>query len=248
LLRLTADEALFALDPRHRNALYNLITEPHLTIEPKFIGVYQANNHINIDVISNADHFIPVSGTARRFFVPPVSSDRANDHEYFGKIAAQLHDGGYEALLHHLLHEVDIRDFNVRAVPKTAALEEQKAYSRKGVDLLVEKVCNEARVPCQYYSDYPEFSRGNDYWDHGFDAYISRNADRELSRMGALAVKRKLRDEWECTTGKPSRKIVDGKRESGVWWPPLTKLRALFVAKFGEQAWLCPKDRKWRTD
>ena len=28
LLRLTADEALFARDPRHRNALYDLITEP----------------------------------------------------------------------------------------------------------------------------------------------------------------------------------------------------------------------------
>ena len=62
LLRLTADEALFALDPRHRNALYNLITEPRITIEPKFIDAYTADNHLNIDVISNAQHFLPVSG------------------------------------------------------------------------------------------------------------------------------------------------------------------------------------------
>ena len=35
LLRLTADEALFVGDPRHRNALFGLITEPTITIEPK---------------------------------------------------------------------------------------------------------------------------------------------------------------------------------------------------------------------
>ena len=58
--------------------------------------------------------------------------------------------GGYEALLYHLLHEVDVRDFNVRAVPKTAALLEQAAYSRKGLDLLVEKACHEAVVPCAW--------------------------------------------------------------------------------------------------
>lgn len=130
LLRLTADEALFAGDPRQRNALYNLITEPLLTVEPKFIGVYTAPNYLNIDIISNAKHFIPVSGTARRFMVPKVSPDRANDHDYFNKIRTQLNDdGGYEALLYHLLYEIDIRDFNVRAVPKTAGLLDQKLAS-----------------------------------------------------------------------------------------------------------------------
>jgi hypothetical protein len=54
LLRLTADEALFALNPLHRNALYNLITEPQITIEPKFVNAYPADNYLNIDVISNA--------------------------------------------------------------------------------------------------------------------------------------------------------------------------------------------------
>ena len=150
LLRLTADEALFALNPHHRNALYSLITEPDLTIEPKFIGAYSAPNHLNIDIISNQEHYVPVSGTARRFFVPSVSEDRAGDHQYFQAITAQLNDGGFEALLYHLLHEIDVTDFNVRAVPKTAALAEQAAYSRKGVDLLVEKACNEGQVPCSH--------------------------------------------------------------------------------------------------
>ena len=66
-MRLTADEALFAPDPKHRNALYNLITEPQITIEPKFVDAYSAKNYLNLDVISNASHFLPVSGTRDGF-------------------------------------------------------------------------------------------------------------------------------------------------------------------------------------
>ena len=47
LLRLTADEALFVGDHEHRNALFGLITEPTLTIEPKGCGVYTADNYLN---------------------------------------------------------------------------------------------------------------------------------------------------------------------------------------------------------
>jgi hypothetical protein len=36
-LKICADEALFVGDPRHRNALFTLVTEPTITVEPKFI-------------------------------------------------------------------------------------------------------------------------------------------------------------------------------------------------------------------
>jgi hypothetical protein len=238
LLRLTADEALFALDPRHRNALYSLITEPTNTIEPKFVDSYSARNFVNIDVISNARHFLPVSGTARRFFVPSVSSERANDHDYFRTILAQLNDGGYEALLWHLLHEIDIRDFNVRAVPKTAALAEQASYSRNGVELLVETACNEGRVPCQH-EQWPGFSDcAGQGKQRGFDYFVDHHSDHELRRLGALAVKRKLRSDWGCKTGKASRRTFGRQRTHGILWPPLPELRARFEARFGKQKWL----------
>jgi Bifunctional DNA primase/polymerase, N-terminal len=248
LLRLTADEALFALDPRHRNALYNLITEPHLTIEPKFVNVYKAANYLNIDVISNAEHFIPVSGTARRFMVPTVSVERANDHKYFAAVHSQLaNDGGYEALLYHLLHEIDIRDFNVRAVPKTAALREQIEYSRKGVDLLVEEACNLGRVPCTNQT-YPHFSDSSDYGQsRGFDYFIDHHPDLELRRLGSLKVKRRLAKQWGCVTGDSTRKQVNRIKVHGVIWPPLNELRAKFVEKYGEQVWLCPDIIAWQS-
>jgi hypothetical protein len=61
LLKLCADEALFVGDPRHRNALFSLITEPTLTIEPKNINAYKAANYLNIDITTNAKHFVPAS-------------------------------------------------------------------------------------------------------------------------------------------------------------------------------------------
>ncbi len=129
LLRLTADEALFVHNPEHRNALFGLITEPTLTIEPKGCGVYTADSYLNLSLTSNADHFLPVSGTARRFFIPTVSAARKQDFAYFAALKAELENGGYEALLYHLLHEVDLADFDVRKVPQTEELRQQRNHS-----------------------------------------------------------------------------------------------------------------------
>jgi hypothetical protein len=247
LLRLTADEALFAGNPQHRNALYGQITEPTITIEPKFIDAYNTENHLNIDILSNAAHYIPVSGTARRIFVPTVSPDHANDHEYFRKIAAQLNDRGYEALLYHLLHEIDIRDFNVRAVPRTAALAEQAAYSRRGIDLLVEMVCNERRVPWSF-DNFPDFSVTSGYEDRrGFDYFIDHHADKQLAGMKALTVKRRLVKEWGCTTGKTARRSFDGIQTTGIQWPPLAELRKRFERRHGRQKWLNADATDWQS-
>ncbi len=151
-LRLTADEALFVGNHEHRNALFGLITESKLTIEPKGCGVYTADNYLNTSVISNSKHFVPVSGTARRFFIPTLSIEHMQDFKYFEAIAYQLRsDGGYEALLYHLLNEVDLTDFNVRDVPKTAGLAEQAALGRRGIDGLVEEVCSTGRVPSEHW-------------------------------------------------------------------------------------------------
>ena len=44
LIKMCADEALFVGDPRHRNTLFSLITEPTIMIDPKFITAYSAPN------------------------------------------------------------------------------------------------------------------------------------------------------------------------------------------------------------
>jgi hypothetical protein len=42
--------------------------------------------------------------------------------------------------------------------------------------------------------------------DDGFDVLIERHHDASLRRMGPLMVKRILRDDWGCVTGKEARK------------------------------------------
>ena len=245
LIKLGADEALFVKDPRHRNALFSLITEPTVTIEPKNINVYSAPNYLNIDMTTNTSHFVPASRTARRFFIPTVSEDRVGDLEYFKKIEEQLKDGGYEALLYHLLYEVDLRDFDVRRVPKTAGLAEQVEYSRKGLDGLIEKICSEGRVPCAHYQ-WPGFSISNGYEaKQGFDYFVDNYHERELRDLGALKVKRQLRRDWLCKSGDEAKRRDGNDIIYGVKWPPLAKLRELFVERHGPQDWLHPDVSEW---
>ena len=76
-----------------------------------------------------------------------MSENRVGDFEYFNADRAQLKDGGYEALLYHLLYEVDLRGFEIRRVPKTAGLAEQVEYSRKGLDGWSRKSAAKAMCP-----------------------------------------------------------------------------------------------------
>lgn len=66
---------------------------------------------------------------AQIFFVPVVSIARLQDFVYFAELQEELDNGGYEALLHYLLHEVDLTGFNVRAVPQTEGLRQQRDQS-----------------------------------------------------------------------------------------------------------------------
>ena len=245
LLKLCADEALFVGDPRHRNALFSLITEPRVTIEPKFVNVYSAMSYLNIDITTNAKHFVPASRTARRFFIPTVSENRVGDLEYFKTIEKQLKEGGYEALLYHLLYEVDLRDFDVRRVPKTAGLTEQVEYSRKGLDGLIEKICSDGCVPCSYLA-WSGFSVSTGYEARqGFDYFIDSHVDRELRDLGALKVKRQLCKDWGCKSGDDARRRDGSDMVYGIKWPSLQELRRLFEERHGPQVWLHPEVVEW---
>ena len=125
---LFADEAFFAGDKQHIGVLKSLITESILTIEGKNMHVVQAPNYLHILMATNEEWAVPASLEARRFFVLNVPDDHRNDHKYFGAIWEQMENGGYEAMLYDLLN-MDISKFNVRAVPDTEGLRQQKQLS-----------------------------------------------------------------------------------------------------------------------
>jgi hypothetical protein len=247
LLLINPEEALFAGDPRHRNALWSLTTAETITVEPKGLGIYVAKNYLNFIMTTNNEKALEVTSTARRVFALEVLPKQRVNYAYFEAIADQLKAGGYEAMLHEL-QTMDLTGFNVRDCPKTETLAQQISLSRKGVDALVEKVCSEARVPCAHYKEPGlTITTSNDRFD-GFDNLIDRSLDRELSKLRSLAVKRILCKEWGCISGDSAQRRVKGgdrdkygtDRIAGLKWPDLPVLRGKFEERHGKQEWLVP--------
>ncbi len=125
---LFADEAFYAGDKQHEGVLKALITEEYLLIEPKFRDLFAALNHLHIWMASNSSWVVPVGIHGRRWFILQVADNRLGDHEYFGRLAAELDNGGAEAMLYELQRR-DLAGFNPRIVPETAAYLEQRAHS-----------------------------------------------------------------------------------------------------------------------
>jgi len=122
---LFADEAFFAGDKKAEGTLKAIITEEHIVVEQKGIDSEASPNYIHLMMASNSEWVVPVAMDDRRFFILDTAEDHRNDTKYFGEIAAELDNGGYEALLHHLM-TLDLTAVNLREAPATDALNEQK--------------------------------------------------------------------------------------------------------------------------
>jgi hypothetical protein len=131
-----ADEAFFAGDRKHEGSLKSIITEPVITIEAKFGAIVAAPNYGHLFMATNNDWAIPASSDERRYAVFNVSSKRQQDLPYFKAIKEEMGGGGLAAMLHDLLIH-DISNFNVRDVPQTEGLRDQKLLSLRGVDAWV---------------------------------------------------------------------------------------------------------------
>jgi hypothetical protein len=122
------DEAFFAGDRRHESVLKTLVTEESIVIEGKGIDAVAAPNYTHLILASNDAWVVPAGLDERRFFVLEVSEEHKQDFGYFQGIKQNLDDGGLENLLHFLMTR-DLGEYNVRKVPQTGALMEQKILS-----------------------------------------------------------------------------------------------------------------------
>lgn len=125
---LFADEAFYAGDKKHESILKTLITEETIMIEGKGVDAEASPNYIHLIMASNSHWVVPAGAGERRYFVIDVGEDQMQNSEYFKVIIRQMENGGYEALLHYLM-TYDLSHFDVRAVPKTKALQDQKLFS-----------------------------------------------------------------------------------------------------------------------
>jgi hypothetical protein len=128
-----ADEAFFAGDKQHEGTLKALVTEPTIMIEGKGANVVQVRNCIHLMLASNEDWVVPASGDERRYLVVDVAPHRQQDAAYFKAITDEMKGGGSAAMLHDL-KQMDLSGFNIRKVPQTVGLTDQKLQSLKDVE------------------------------------------------------------------------------------------------------------------
>ena len=130
-LLLQAEEAFWAGDHAAAGALKDLITNDDLVVEFKGLEAIRMRNYVRLLATSNAEWVVPAGLMARRFAVFDVGEAHVGDKAYFRAIAHELDNSGRQALLHYLLN-FDLSKLDLRSVPKTEALLEQKLHSLDG--------------------------------------------------------------------------------------------------------------------
>ncbi len=131
-LLVFVDEALWAGDKQAEGILKGLITEPRLVIEPKGKEAFTVENHVRLLIASNNDWVVPAAFDDRRFFVLSVSGAKRGDHQYFQSLYEEIEGGGRAAFLHYLL-TTDLPEVNLREIPQTDGLLDQKIRSLDAV-------------------------------------------------------------------------------------------------------------------
>jgi len=238
---LFGDEAFFAGDKKHESVLKTLVTEEHLVIEGKGVDAEAAPNYVHLVLASNEDWVVPAGLDERRFFVMEVGEGHKQDHAYFKRIKDDLDNGGLEHLLHFLL-TYDLSAFEVRQVPQTRALQDQKIMSMspetqwmyeklwEGRLLKTDQEWRNKVVKDSLYDDYV-----NDLRDQGRNFRMSRTGfGKWLARAfpdGWPQSKQEMAEiPW---TNEHGFEVMIKKRVYMYHLPPLEQVRAHWDKNFG---------------
>ena len=127
-LLLQCDEGFWAGDKPSEGRLKGLITSSIQMIEHKGIDPIPMRNLVRLMVTSNEGWVVPAGPQARRFAVFDVGEAARLNAEYFAGIDAEMAAGGREALL-GFLQRFDLSSVNLRDIPATSALSQQKIAS-----------------------------------------------------------------------------------------------------------------------
>lgn len=224
-LLVHANEAFFAGDKRHEADLKSLITEPTLGIEAKGIDITEENNFIHLVMSSNSEWVVPAGPQSRRYMVLDVSDAHMQDDQYFFNIKRHIRDGGREHLLRFLLDR-DLSEFNVRRIPATKALREQRRLTMS------------PEVEWMYLClDRGYIGHAQDGWVREIlsdDAFGSYTAQMDAGKVNRRATQMKLssflKKHFKCDT---IRRHVGSSNLVAFMMPPIEESRDMFDEQFG---------------
>ncbi|MFG1348606.1 primase-helicase family protein [Xanthobacter autotrophicus] len=130
---LQAEEAVWAGDKAAEGRLKGLVTSKFQMIEAKGIDPIRLDNLVRLMMTSNEDWVVPAGKDERRFCVLDINPRCAQNTDYFREMDEELANGGLEALLYDLMH-YDLSCVDLRKIPRTGALLEQKVRSLDSVE------------------------------------------------------------------------------------------------------------------
>jgi len=241
---LFADEAFHGGDKKHESVLKGLVTEHTIPIEAKYANPEMVPNTLHVMMASNDTWVVPASGDERRFFVLDLSDEHMGDTVYFARLRRQLKEGGYSNLL-HFLQTFDLSTFEVREVPGTAGLEEQKIESLDPraealLHLLIDgELPNNAGGPANIAAMRDQLGRYGGVDQMGLHTWAGRvvPAMRFISERRLATVLHAI--------GCHNRHRLPNNNRAAWWFPPLPEARAAFDREYGRYDWP-NKDADWR--
>lgn len=240
---LFGDEAFYAGDKKHESVLRMLITEEVITIESKGVDAEAAPNYVHVILASNNNWVVPAGADERRYFVLDVSDQRKQDTAYFRGIAKIMDEGGREALLHYLMN-YDLSSYEVRKVPKTTALGDQKRLSMSNEQEWWFGKLDEGRL-----LPHEDNWRTEIIKDELFDDYVDNmRRNNTYNRANRTALGMFLKDvvpglRSQQKSAKVAFTTHDGftiekqRRPHFYILPSLEECRKAWDQKFGEQDW-----------
>jgi hypothetical protein len=224
------DEALWAGDRKGEGVLKALITEPVLTMEAKFRDPIMVANCLALMVASNSDWAVPVGFGDRRWFVLNVKDTYAGmiHKAYWDALHHQMEAGGDAAMLYDLL-AMDLGQFNVRAIPTTAAKAQQQAHSFHGTLAWLYEVLQEGAIGRSRWSS----GTVTDSSDHAYSEYVEFSKKRrehhpEIKSSWSRKVREVL---GPCV--KDVRPTLNGERVRSFEFAPLEDCRRQFADHVG---------------
>lgn len=213
---LFADEAFYAGDKQHESILKALVTEETIMLEGKGLDAESGPNYVHLISSSNEEWVVPAGEDERRYFVLDVSNIHKQDISYFAELSDIMSDGGMENFLYFLM-TYDLSEFEVRHVPQTRALQEQKILTMT--------------AEVQWWFDKLRESRvfvGDNCWKTTFqkeslyeDYIIDMDKQRRQRRLGKVAFGKLLSKILPPGYPKSHQKYIDSpvKSESGFLIP-----------------------------
>jgi hypothetical protein len=246
-LLLHADEAFWAGDHAAEGRLKDLVTGTKHHVELKGFEPIVIDNYVRLLVTGNSNWLVPAGLGERRFAVLDMGEKHKQDHRYFAAIDAQMKAGGDQALLYHLL-EFDLSSVNLRTIPKTAALLDQKVSSLSTEQAWWLDMLKSGTLPwgCNQQGACPKDALFSQYIEHAKDSGARRRSIETQLGMFLGKVVPDLRIQRLTYCVKIDGITVD-KQGRVYTFPPLAKCRKAFESILQQDlAWPEPDD-DWTT-